>query len=121
MDREVILNIISFVLSYLVFMLIYIFIINRKRKDYKEGKKQIEINYIIKKFKLDMRKVKYNNLKWAITILNPLIMSVTFLIVINIKSFTVGIILGFIMMLLLVYSSYEILGRILKRKSEKNV
>ena len=102
MDNKI-LNLISFIISYLIFLLIYIFIINRKRKDYKTGKTQIEINYIIKKFKLDMRKTKYNTLKWAVTFLNPLIISITFLIVINIKSLTMGAILGFIIMILLVY------------------
>lgn len=121
MKNEIILNIISFTLAYIIFLLIHIFIINRKRKDYKNGKKQMEINYIVNKFKLDMRKVKYNELKWAVTFLNPLIIATTFLIVTNIESFALSIVVGFVIMLLLVYSIYEILGRFLKRKGEKNV
>lgn len=122
MDKKLLLNIISFVLSYIIFLLIYIFIINRKRKDLSNGKKQVEINYIINKAKLDMRKTKYNTLKWAVTLINPLIISITFIIVTNIESYIVGIIVGFITLLILVYSCYEILGRILKKKEgKKNV
>ena len=122
MNNKIILNIISFILAYIIFLLIYIFIINRKRKDYKNGKKQAEISYIINKSKLDMRKTKYNTLKWAVTFINPFIISVTFIIVTNIESYLIGIIVGFITLLLLVYSCYEILGRYLKKKEgKKNV
>lgn len=122
MKEILILNIASFLIAYVIFLLIYIFIINRKRKDYKEGKKEAEISYIINKFKLDMRKTKYKTIKWAVTFINPLILAVTFIIVTNVESYILGILLGFIIMLLLVYSSYEILGRILKKKEgKKNV
>lgn len=119
MEKELILNIIMFFISYIIFLLIYIFIINRKRKEYKEGKKQAEISYIINKFKLDMRVTKYNDLKWILTFVNPLIISITYIIVTNVESIVLGSIVGFITMILLVYSSYEIIGRILKRKEEK--
>lgn len=122
MKNEIILNMIMFIVSYIVFLLIYIFLVNRKRREYKEGKKQAEVSYIINKFKLDMRITKYNKLKWILTFINPLIISITYIIVTNVNSIVLGSIIGFITMLLLVYSSYEIIGRILKRKEErKNV
>lgn len=119
MKYEILENLIYFAASYIIFLLIYIFIINRKRKDYNSGKKITEISYIINKFKLDMRKTKYNTIKWGITFINPLIISITFIIVINIKSFTFGLLVGFVVMLLLVYAMYEIFGRILKKKEGK--
>lgn len=122
MNELLLLNIISFTIVYIIFLLIYIFIINRKRKDYTNAKKQAEIYYIVNKFKLDMRKTKYNTLKWAVTFINPLIISITFIIVTNIKSYIIGILVGFITLLLLVYSCYEIIGRYLKKKEgKKNV
>lgn len=122
MNELLLLNIISFTIVYIIFLLIYIFIINRKRKDYTNAKKQTEIYYIVNKFKLDMRKTKYNTLKWAVTFINPLIISITFIIVTNIKSYIIGILVGFITLLLLVYSCYEIIGRYLKKKEgKKNV
>lgn len=122
MEKELILNITMFFISYIVFLLIYILIVNRKRKVYKEGKKQAEISYIINKFNLDMRITKYNTLKWILTFINPLIISITYIIVTNVESIVLGSIVGFLIMILLVYSSYEIIGRLLKRKEErKNV
>ncbi len=118
MKELLITNLIYFVISYLVLFLIYVLIINRKRKTYTEGKKNLEIYYIVNKFNLDMRKVKYNKLKWALTIINPLIMSFTFIVVINIKNMFLALIIGFLVMMALIYSIYEIIGRICKKKYE---
>lgn len=82
----------------------------------------MEIEYLVKKFNLDMRKTDYNTLKWATTFINPFIISVTFVAIISIDSFVLSLILGFIIMMLLIYGIYEILGRILKKKEgNKNV
>ena len=118
MKEMLITNLIYFVSSYLVLLLIYIFIINNKRKVYNEGKKYLEVKYIVNKFNLDMRKVKYNNLKWTLTFINPLIMSITFIIVINIKNSFLSMIVGFLVMMALIYSIYEIIGRIYKKKCD---
>ncbi len=120
MKEAVIINTIYFLSSYILMLLIYILFINRRRKTYKEGKKAPEIDYIIKKFKLDPN-TNYKKLKWIITFINPLIISLTFIVVINIKSFTLGILVGFVIMVGLVYSLYEIIGRILKKRGNKNV
>lgn len=118
MESIVVKNLIYFISSYIVLLLIYIFIINRKRKVYSEGKKSLEISYIVNKFNLDMRKIKYNNLKFTLTFINPLIMSITFIVVININNTLLSLLIGFIVMMLLVYSIYELIGRIYKKKCE---
>jgi len=118
MKETLILNLIYFVVSYIIMFLIYALIISRRRRDYKEGKKQAEISYIINKFNLDMRVVKYKTLNRILTFVNPLIISIIFLVVVNIKSFTLALIIGFIITIILTCSTYEIIGRILKRKGE---
>ena len=117
--NEILLNLIYFITSYILIFLIYVFIINRKKETYTDGSKQLEVNYIVSKFNLDRRKTKYSTIKWCVNILNPLIISTTFVIVTNIKSFSLGILVGFAVMMALVYSVYEILGRILKKKEEQ--
>lgn len=119
MKQELMIAFIYFVIVYLITFLFYALILNRKRKNYKEGKKQMEIGYLVKKFNLDMRKTNYNTLKWCITFLNPLIISVTFVSIISIDSFVLSLVIGFIIMMLLIYGVYEILGRILKKKEGK--
>ena len=116
MKQELLIDLTYFIIVYLITFLFYSLILNRKRKNYKEGKKQMEIEYLVKKFNLDMRKTDYNTLKWATTFINPFIISVTFVAIISIDSFVLSLILGFIIMMLLIYGIYEILGRILKKK-----
>ncbi len=122
MKEKIIINVIYFVVSYLIIFLLYSLVINRKKKSYKDATKQMDILYLVNKFKLNTKKTKYNTLKWITNIINPLIISITFIIVTNIKSFTLGIMIGFLVMMMLIYSIYEIIGRILKKKeSDKNV
>lgn len=121
MKEKIIINVIYFVVSYLIIFLLYSLVINRKKKSYKDATKQMDILYLVNKFKLNTKKTKYNTLKWITNIINPLIISITFIIVTNIKSFTLGIMIGFLVMMMLIYSIYEIIGRILKKKeSDKN-
>ena len=122
MKEKIIINIIYFVVSYLIIFLLYSLVINRKKKSYKDATKQMDILYLVNKFKLNTKKTKYNTLKWITNIINPLIISITFIIVTNIKSFTLGIMIGFLVMMMLIYSIYEIIGRILKKKEfDKNL
>lgn len=121
MKEKIIINVIYFVVSYLIIFLLYSLVINRKKKSYKDATKQMDILYLVNKFKLNTKKTKYNTLKWMTNIINPLIISITFIIVTNIKSFTLGIMIGFLVMMMLIYSIYEIIGRILKKKEfDKN-
>lgn len=122
MKEKIIINMIYFVVSYLIIFLLYSLVINRKKKSYKDATKQMDILYLVNKFKLNTKKTKYNTLKWITNIINPLIISITFIIVTNIKSFILGIMIGFLVMMMLIYSIYEIIGRILKKKEfDKNV
>ena len=121
MKEKIIINVIYFVVSYLIIFLLYTLVINRKKKSYKDATKQMDILYLVNKFKLNTKKTKYNTLKWITNIINPLIISITFIIVTNIKSFILGIMIGFLVMMMLIYSIYEIIGRILKKKEfDKN-
>jgi FlaA1/EpsC-like NDP-sugar epimerase len=121
MKEKIIINVIYFVVSYLIIFLLYSLVINRKKKSYKDATKQMDILYLVNKFKLNTKKTKYNTLKWITNIINPLIISITFIIVTNIKSFILGIMIGFLVMMMLIYSIYEIIGRILKKKEfDKN-
>ena len=121
MKEKIIINTIYFLASNLIIFLVYVFIINRKKKTYADAKKMTDVTYLTTKFKLDKRKTDYNTLKWYINFINPLIISTTFVVISNIKSFTMSLLVGFVVMLVLIYSLYEIIGRILKKKEfDKN-
>lgn len=122
MKEQLLIDIIYFIIVYLGTFLLYVLILNRKRKNYKDAKNQIEVAYLINKFNLDKKKTSYKTIKWCITFINPFIISITFVTIVSIESFVLSLILGFIIMMMLIYSLYEIIGRILKKKEgNKNV
>ena len=117
MKEKLIINLIYFIVSYILIFLVYVFIINRKNKNLE---KQPDMLYLSNKFKLDIKK-NYNVLKWCLNFINPLIISTTFIVISNIDSLLMSLLVGFIVMFVLIYAMYEILGRILKKKGgEKN-
>lgn len=112
-------KLIFFMTAFVIILLIYIFIINKKRKVYTDGKKQTEINYIVKRFDLDMRKVNYNHLKWTITITNSFIVAFASTVVSMLHGLGLQILVGFVLLIMLIFSLYEIIGRIYARKGSK--
>ena len=115
-------SLIYFGICFITVLLIYLLFINRKfRKEYKEGKEQVEIYYLIKRFKLNMRLTKYKTIKLIVSILNSFIVAFTFTVIINLKvKYVYKLMIAFLIMFILIYSLYEITGRILKRKELKN-
>ena len=115
-------SLIYFGICFIVILLIYLLVINKIfRKEYKEGKQQVEINYLINKFKLDIRVTKYKTIKLIVAFLNSIIIAFTFTIIINLKfKYAYKLMIAFVIMFIMIYSLYEITGRILKKKELKN-
>lgn len=115
-------SLIYFGICFITVLLIYLLFINKKfRKEYKEGKEQVEIYYLVKRFKLDMKITKYKTIKLIVSILNSFIVAFTFTVIINLKiKYAYKLMVAFLIMFILIYSLYEITGRILKKKELKN-
>ncbi len=114
-------GIISFAVCFVVVLSAYLLIINKKRKDYTDGKYSVDILYIVNKFKLDMRKTKYKTLKTVTAFINSFIVAFTFAVVTNLKyKYFFKLLIAFVMMFTLIYSLYEITGRIFKKKENKD-
>ena len=110
------------IVIFIIVFLIYTIIFNRKRKNYKDLKKNDEIKSFIARYNLDMRKTEYKKLLKALTIINSFILSFTTSIVIRIDGFIKSLLIGFLIIMVLIYSLYEITGKYFKRKEEeKNV
>lgn len=107
------------ILIFLVIYIVYSVFLNRKRKNYKDLKKTDEIKLFISRYNLDMRKTKYKEVLTSLTIINSFILSFTTSVVIRINGLMMSIIVGFITILLLIYSLYEITGKYFKRKEEE--
>lgn len=115
-------SLIYFGICFITVLLIYLLFINKKfRKEYKEGKEQVEIYYLIKRFNLNMKITKYKTIKLIVSFLNSFIVAFTFTVIINLKvKYVYKLMIAFLIMFILIYSLYEITGRILKKKELKN-
>ncbi|MEG1143288.1 MAG: hypothetical protein RSD96_01755 [Bacilli bacterium] len=105
---------IIFTLSFFVFLYV-----NRKRKTYKTGKKHIDINYLIDCGSLDMTKSSYKTVKWCSTIIDCFVISFSCAILIHVDNFIWKMTVGFIVLMVSIYSLYNITGRVLKWKEKK--
>lgn len=109
----------DFVCIFLLIFIIYNIFINKNKKDYKRLKKNDMIYYFIKRYDLNMKKTKYKDVLLIVTLINSFIISFCTVLVLNIESIIISIIVCFIVIMVLLYSLYEIIGKTLKRKEEK--
>ena len=58
-------------------------------------------------------------LLFTISIVNSTIIGFTFMVVMHIESYALGLIIGFVLLILLTYSIYEIIGRYYQKKGRK--
>ena len=107
------------VLFLLVFVAIYV---HNLRKVKKKKQDTIgELNYVIKKFKLDKKRINYKKEIRVVALLDSLIIASvgTFVTSLEIAIF-LQLGLGFILMLALIYSLFEIYGRHLVNKLRRD-
>ena len=106
----------DFLLLFLMYYIVYSVFLNKKRRKYSDISKTDEIRYFILRYDLDMRKTKYEVVLKLVTLINSFILAFTTAIVINIEKIIWAILVGFAVIMILIYSLYEIVGRYLKKK-----
>lgn len=109
----------DFVFIFLLVFIVYSVFLNKNRKEYKKIKKNDMIKIFIARYNLDMKKTKYETVLRVETIINSFIISFCSVLVINIESMIWGVLVGFAVMMALIYALYEIAGRTLKRREGK--
>lgn len=112
----------DFIIIFTVVYLLYVLFFNKKRRNYKTLKKNDEVKLFIDRYNLDMKKIEYKKVLQVVTIINTFILSFTTVLIVRIKGFMISLLIGFVVIMILIYSLYEIAGRYFKKKEEdKNV
>ena len=109
--EEMVLFLLSFVF---VFLLYQLFIIPRAKK--KKKKQPIEISYLVYKYHLDLDKVKYNHILQVSAAVSSFDIALIVSIIMNISNFFLEIIVGFVVTLIIILSSYHIVYLFYKKK-----
>ena len=112
MLQELIFFIMTFLLAFIVYE---IFIVRKSKKD-KRRKKPIEVNYLINKYNLDIDKLNYKKLLNIISLVSAFDISLVVTIVSLLDNFYMQLMVGFVLIMALILVSYDIVGRIYKKK-----
>ena len=109
------------VLSYVVFFIIYLifyYIRGLKKKTILDS---LQVEFLKVRFGFKNKELKPKKIGLVVTLIDPLIISLTGTIVSLPKwNYILELLLGFVLLVALIYSFYEIIGRIIRRKVDKN-
>ena len=109
-------ELILFIMTFMLVFIIYELFIVRKAKKSKKKKKPIEVNYLIAKYNFDLDKLNYKKLLNIISIVSAFDISLVVTIVSLLKNFYLQLLIGFVLIMLLIIVSYDVVGRIYIKK-----
>lgn len=110
-------ELILFIITFLIIFLIYEILIFRlsKRLLGKEVE-LIEFNYLVKKYKLDLKKTNYKKVRHVIALTSSLDMAIVISIVVLFDNFWLELLVAFVCTIILIIISYHIVYLIYKKK-----
>ncbi len=120
----IVLFIIVFIVDYYLILKKRLNLINNKGKTKKGKKKKIknieEIEYMVIKFKLDAKKLNKEKIIKVIALINSFIIAIVSAILMVVPYKLVWqMLIAFVLLLGLIYSLYELYGRHLKKREER--
>jgi uncharacterized membrane protein YjjP (DUF1212 family) len=121
----------DFFFLYLLVFIIYIVFINKRKKNYSKLKKNDEIVLFVNRYNIDVEKVGFKKIKTYLALINSFIIAFSSTIIIHVDGLLLKVGVGFVVIMVMIYSLYEIVGRKLKtmegdkkcttvKKSKKN-
>ncbi len=112
--------IVYFILTFLIVYTISYFLMVRKAKEYNPNKIPIEVAYLLRKNKLDMKKISYHSFVRTISLVGALIMAITVVAIFPIQNILLQLLVGFLIMIPLIFISYQIIANYYKKKGSKD-
>jgi purine-cytosine permease-like protein len=113
-----IIMLIVFLSDYFIIKLVYLRNINNpKKKKKKKDEELLEILYLSGKFKIDKNKLNDKRILRMTSFINAFIISLVSVVIILIHiNIILRLLIGFVLLMGLIYSLYELYGRYLKKK-----
>ena len=109
-------ELVSFLLTFIFVFLLYQLFVIRRAKRKKKKKHPIEISYLVYRYHLDLEKVEYNRLLQIVALVSSFDIAVIGSVVMNFSNFFLVIVVGFILTLIFILSSYHIVYLFYKKK-----
>lgn len=106
---------VSFAICFVLFL-----IVNKKRKkELDKNRYSFDIVYFSSISKTPINKGNYMSMVWITSIINSFIIAFTSSIILLFKSYLYKLLVGFVLVFVLIYSLYALVGTIYRRKKEK--
>lgn len=113
-------SIILFFMFYIILFILYFFFFYLLGLKKKSILKSMQVQFLKVRFNLTNKDLNPKKIGLIISFIDPFIISLTGTIVSLPKwNYVFEIILGFVLLMALIYSIYELLGRLIKRKVDK--
>lgn len=109
-------GLIIFIISYIIVYLLYFFIVILRNKKFVSSKAPIEVHYLIKKYNLDIEKIKYKKLLYVIGLVMSLNISISITVVSFIKNVILQMLLGLLVLIPLSIIVFNLFGIYFKKK-----
>lgn len=93
----------------------------KNSKRVKMLKRPVEVEYLVKQYKIDLKKINYKKLLHTIGVVISLEIALIITIIGNIKEFYLQLGIAFIIMIPLVFITFKIIAKIYKKEEKKNV
>ena len=114
-------SIILFAISYVIFFIVYLIFYYFRGLKKKTILDSLQVEFLKVRFGFKNKELKPKKIGLIVTFVDPLIISLTGTIVSLPKwNYILELLLGFVLLVALIYSFYEIIGRIIRRKVDKN-
>lgn len=119
--EEFVLFLMSFVFVFLIYQIFLVGPAKRRARDKKknkdrEKKELVEIKYLVKKYKLDLDKVSYNQLLQIVALVSSFDISLVVSIIMALDNFIMEIVIGFVSTLVIIMMSYHLVYLFYKKK-----
>lgn len=117
-------SLISILIEYvIVFILVFIlsyFLFIRKKQTLNKNKVPIELNYLIRLYRINVKNISYKKFVWTYNIINTFIISTIYIIVVYlVDNFILQLLVGTVLLILLTIICYGLLGRYYQKKGDK--
>ena len=117
-------EIILFILSFLLVLMLYEFLIvrrakkriDKKTKQEKKAKEPLEVTYLKTRYKLDMEKINYSKLLQVIAFTSSFDIALIVSVIAYLNNFILEIILGFFLTIGIILLSYHLIYLFYKKK-----
>lgn len=111
--------IIYFILTFIFCYIVSYFLLVRKRDKYDKKKVPVEVQYMVNRYKLDMKNINYRKFLKSISLVGSFDMALAVIIIYNVNNIILQLLIGFIVLIPLILISFKLLANYYIKKVYK--